>query len=499
MRAYDHCGMFGATAACLAIVACGTSASGTFGGGGNPSGSGSGAASGSSAASGGGGTLFVGDAGGSIALGDASLGGSFVGCATDTQKAKQLPLDLYVMLDTSGSMNDLVGPQRSKWNAVSGAIAAFASDPGSAGIGVGLQYFPKTATGFPATCQSHAQCGANGVCFLSACADGSGQILPCISDLDCGIFACVPIGVCQYDHNAICSPGIACRPDMNGFPLGNCQALTTSTCLGSDDCVAADYATPAVGIAPLPGVSAAIVAFLGSHTPNGATPTPAALQGAIDAAKAYAVAHGGHTVVVVLATDGAPNESFDPANGSCTGPTQPVIDAEVARIAAAGLAGTPSIKTFGIGVFTPSDVISGTAALNQIATAGGTTVPFIIDTSGAMNNVEQKFLAALNMIRGSALPCQYQVPTPAMGTPDYGKLNVHYTGGGGADLTVPYVESSGGCDPKVGGWYYNVDPAEGGIPTTIDVCPATCSTLKSDPTGKVDIVLGCQTQALRPR
>ena len=475
MRAYAHRGVFGALGACLAIVACGTSAH------------------------------TVHEGGDTISLvppSDASLGAdSFVGCATDTQKAKQLPLDLYVMLDTSGSMNDLVGPQHSKWNAVSAAIAAFANDPGSSGIGVGVQYFPKTAAGFPASCQTHAECGANGACLLSLCADGSGQISPCISDKDCGPFLCVPIGECQYDPNAICSPGVACASDANGFPLGNCQAVTTSTCLGSDDCVAADYATPAVGIAPLPGVSAAIVAFLGSHGPNGATPTPAALQGAIDGAKAYAMSHAGHTVVVVLATDGAPNEAFDPANGNCTSPlSQLAIDGEVARIASTGLAGTPSIKTFGIGVFTPSDVISGSAALNQIATAGGTGAPFIIDTSGAMNNIEQKFLAALNMIRGSALPCQYQVPIPAMGTPDYGKLNVHYTGGGGADLTVPYVESSGGCDAKLGGWYYNVDPAEGGIPTTIDVCAATCSILKSDQGGRVDIVLGCQTQALvRPR
>ncbi|HEV3193004.1 MAG TPA: hypothetical protein VGY54_21000 [Polyangiaceae bacterium] len=499
MRAHAHARAFGAATVAVAIVACGTSANHNFGESGNPSGAASG-----STASGAGDNVFAGDAAPPVLSlpqgtpSDASLGDSFVGCAMDTQRGKELPLDLYIMLDTSGSMNDLVGPQRSKWNAVSAAITAFVNDPGSAGIGVGVQYFPKTAAGFPASCTKHAQCGAGGACLLSICADGSGQITPCISDLDCLPFACLPMGECQYDHNVICPPGVACGNDMNGFALGVCQTVTTSVCLGSDDCVAADYATPAVAIAPLPGVAPAIIAFLGSHEPNGATPTPAALQGAIDGAKAYAMSHAGHTVVVVLATDGAPNEIPNPANGICAGAPQATIDTEVGRIAAAGLKGPPSIKTFGIGVFTPSDAPTGTVALNQIAAAGGTTAPFIIDVSGTASNLEQKFVAALNMIRGTALPCQYQIPVPAMGIPNYLKLNVHYTAGSGADLIVPYVENSGGCDAKLGGWYYDVDPAEGGTPTTINVCPTTCSTLKSDSAGKVDIVLGCQTQPLRP-
>src|SRR5260370_24931236 len=50
---------------------------------------------------------------------------AFAGCATDTEQAKQLPLDLYLMIDSSGSMNDLIGPQRSKWNAVADAMTAF--------------------------------------------------------------------------------------------------------------------------------------------------------------------------------------------------------------------------------------------------------------------------------------------------------------------------------------------------------------------------------------
>jgi hypothetical protein len=293
--------------------------------------------------------------------------------------------------------------------------------------------------------------------------------------------------------------GIACGPDTNGFDLGACVARSPSFCRLRDDCVAQNYQTPAVAIAPLPGNTPAILASLAAHQPGGATPTEPALQGVTAGAQAYASAHPGHTVVVVLATDGQPDEVSDPMN-QCTSPaTSQAANTQVANVAAAALAANPSIKTFGIGVFTPSDIMSGTVTLNQLAAAGGTGKPFIIGTAGANNNVEQLFSAALTAIRGASLPCSYQVPVPASGTPDFFKINVRYTSGSGTATTVPYVESPANCDPTVGGWYYNADPAEGGVPTTIDTCPVSCTTLKGDAAGRVDIALGCQTQTKIPR
>jgi hypothetical protein len=218
---------------------------------------------------------------------------------------------------------------------------------------------------------------------------------------------------------------------------------------------------------------------MAAHEPNGNTPTSAALQGALDEASAYALANRGHTVVAVLATDGIPDE--------CT-PT--AIDG-IAQIAAGGLTGTPSIKTFTIGVFTPQDVSSGTNALDSIAAAGGTSNAFIVNSS--TQNVEQLFGAALTAIRGASLPCSYLLPSPDGGVPDFHKLNVQYTAGSGAVTTIAYVESPARCSATGGGWYYDADPAEGGVPSEIIVCPATCSAFGSDAKGSVDVVLGCQT------
>jgi len=235
-----------------------------------------------------------------------------------------------------------------------------------------------------------------------------------------------------------------------------------------------------VPIALLPGAAPALSASLAAHAPTGNTPTSQALLGAITQATSFAKTNPGHSVVAVLATDGIPDE--------CT-PNDP---AGIAQIAATGLAGSPSIKTFAIGVFAPDGVAGGTSTLNQIASAGGTRQAFIIDTSAA--NVQAQFAAALNAIRGAALPCQYQVPVPDSGMPDFGLVNVEYTTGAGVASGVPYVQSAAKCG-TASGWYYDVDPDAGATPSGILVCPGTCSTLQNDAKGRVDVVIGCRTIA----
>lgn len=436
---------------------------------------------------------------------DGAIADAFVGCAATTVQAKLLPLDLYFILDTSFSMDDLVSSGRSKWQAVTAAITTFVNDPASAGLGVGLQYFPGTAPGVPASCKSSTQCGAAGPCVLKTCQAPTNQVIACDTNSDCVLcdstgvlcekFPCEATGSCANSHDIFCTPGTPCGPDANGFDLGDCQLLTSSFCSANDDCTAKDYQTPAVGIAPLPANAPAIAASLGAHEPLGNTPTQAALQGAIAGAEAFASSHPNDTVVVVLATDGQPDEIAD-GTGVCTAAASvQSADSEVAEAAAAGLASTPSIKTFGIGVFTPSDIASGTAVLTDVATSGGTSTPFIIGTASS-TNVEQDFSNALSAIRGASLPCNYTVPVPVTGSPNFFEINVQFTAGNAGPSVVPYVESAARCDATVGGWYYNADPAEGGTPTTIDMCPASCNELKGSGADRVDIALGCKTQTI---
>jgi hypothetical protein len=250
-----------------------------------------------------------------------------------------------------------------------------------------------------------------------------------------------------------------------------------------DSCAAADYATPAVEIAPLGGAAPALVNSIGAITPSGATPTAPALEGAIDHARAYALANPTHTVVALLATDGLPTECAPTGIG------------DIAQIATAGAAGSPSIRTFVIGVFSGND-LNAQSNLNQIAAAGGTQQAFFVDSN---QNVAQAFLDALNQIRGTKLACEYQVPAPPPGESlDYGQVNVEHTPPGQTQrATVLYVGNAFDCDPATGGWYYDADPVNGGSPTKIIMCPATCTAFTVG--GQVDIRVGCKTEIALPK
>jgi hypothetical protein len=63
---------------------------------------------------------------------------SLAACAAESHEGETLPLDLYVMLDRSNSMN-----VDDKWSSVTSAIQSFVETPDFAGLGVGIQYFPQ--------------------------------------------------------------------------------------------------------------------------------------------------------------------------------------------------------------------------------------------------------------------------------------------------------------------------------------------------------------------
>ena len=405
----------------------------------------------------------------------APTGPADAACATQSAMAETLPLDLFVMIDSSGSMTDQTAAGPTKWEAVRTAMTAFFDDPSSAGIGVGLQYFPQVQPNVPALCATNAACGAFGPCdFIRVCnGPAYTTAVACATNSDCGAGAtCVLLGTCTGGGIDFCAPaGLLCATGTLCFPFpGNCRAR--------DRCDVPAYATPAVAIATLPGAAPALAASLTMRQPDGLTPTGPAVAGAIAAAQARATANPGHKVVVVLVTDGFPTE--------CTPTDIPAITA-VAMTAAAG---TPAVPTFVIGVFTPEEAADATINLNALAKGGGTGTAVVIDTN---QNVTQVLQTALNQIRTTAVACEYKIPPATGGAIDFGKVNVQFTSGNGPPTTIGHVTGKAACDPTRGGWYYDVDPATGGKPTSIVACDSTCGQFRAATTARVDIVLGCQT------
>lgn len=254
-------------------------------------------------------------------------------------------------------------------------------------------------------------------------------------------------------------------PSSNGVGVGlQYFPIETGGFFGGTSCEASDYATPEIPIQLLPMHRTQLIASLDANRPNGGTPTRPALQGALEYAKGWADDHPGHTVIVVLATDGEPE--------GCSGNNVANVSA-----LAADYANNHGIKTFVVGI--GPEVVN----MDTIAAAGGTEKSFPVGG----DNAAQQFIEAMNEIRGVALACEYLIPPPKDGEAiDYDKVNLRFTAGDGTTSDIPYVGDASQCGS--GGWFYD-DPS---APKMIHVCPETCSTFKADGEGEVNVVLGCK-------
>jgi hypothetical protein len=446
-----------------------------------------------SGANGSGGTVDLGgnstgassSSGGSVGIGnstgtgaDSGLGGDN-NCAGDVIESQLIPLDIYITLDSSGSMLEHTAAGPSKWSAIAEALEAFFEDESSAGIGVGLQFFPRPPAGVPESCTTNEQCGDYSPCVLRQCWKYSAPgMVVCETDQDCpGSPTCVDLAFCSGDKLYTCStPGVECI-DGDNNSYGTCTKVEAGRCLNATSCEVADYSTPELEIETLPEAAEALVDALDARDLDGQTPTAPALEAGILHAYEWAEDHPSHTVVHVFATDGIPSD--------CTTDIP-----SIAAIADDGHDGTPSIPTYVIGVFAPD---SGTALddLDTIAEAGGTEEAFVVDTS---QDVVQQLLDAMNAVRASKLACEFQVPeAPAGETLAYDELvNVQFSVGGASE-TLPFVRTADQCGITQGGWYYDVDPDDA-VPTKILVCPNTCQQFQDTPGGSVEIQLGCVTQ-----
>jgi hypothetical protein len=285
--------------------------------------------------------------------------------------------------------------------------------------------------------------------------------------------------------NVCLEPGTLCSAN------NPCVALTSSVCVHETLCDQTSYAMPAVEFAALPGAAGALVASINAQMPRGETPSRPALRGAIDHARTWATSNPGHSVVVVLATDGLPT---DCSNGNAIHPTSTAEVDEVVAVATEGLSASPNIPTFVVGVFAASDT-AAPANLNRIAVAGGTNQAFMVDASSSA--VDTQFADALKAIRASRLGCEFQIPAPPAGmTLDFGYVNVVLIDSAGMRTTLPRVlDGAARCAEVPDAWYYDPDPAVG-TPTRIIACPQTCGKITSTLNGQVSIQLDCRTVVL---
>jgi hypothetical protein len=235
------------------------------------------------------------------------------------------------------------------------------------------------------------------------------------------------------------------------------------------------YGVPDVAMQVLPGVAPAFTSAVDAQRMFGGTPLVQVLEGMLGYLRAWASAHPGRKPVIVLATDGIPD---DTCSGSDIEPANSLENA--VAIAASAYTGMPSIPVFVIGVG------AELSALNRIAEAGGTGAAAVLSTGG---NVTQEFLAALDGIRTSALSCDYEIPPPRTGKIDFDAVNVQFQQDPAAVETFFYVEDAAGCSAAPEhSWYYD-NPER---PGHVMLCPKTCERVSAASTASVSIAFGCK-------
>lgn len=101
---------------------------------------------------------------------------------------------------------------------------------------------------------------------------------------------------------------------------------------------------------------------------------------------------------------------------------------------------------------------------------------------------------AKKIITGSKpLACEWTIPPPEPGKLlDPAKVNVEFVDQStGKPETIFHVDDASKCDATLGGWYYNDNQK----PTTIKLCPTSCSKVTAAAQGsKINVVFGCATQ-----
>lgn len=150
-----------------------------------------------------------------------------------------------------------------------------------------------------------------------------------------------------------------------------------------------------------------------------------------------------------------------------------------------------AIYAFGNGLSTGCTGAFGTGA------AEGTQYTTLVTNSGGARGVicnddwTQVFDDITQaVISGSQVSCSMNVPAAPEGqTLDPNRVNVKYLEGGvGPGTALPKVNAAADCTAS-GGWYYDDNTA----PTTITLCPTTCTTVQNDTAANVKLELGCAT------
>ncbi|MEO8182128.1 MAG: hypothetical protein ABI895_25105 [Deltaproteobacteria bacterium] len=465
------------------------------------------------------------------------------GCLGETRAAEAIGLDMFLMLDVSGSMLDPLPASplargTSKWDAVRSSLESFVQAPETTEIGIGLQYFPQSNAGVSFACTSNAECGASGACTSTLCVT-NGQVelgsdpplefiriageqgTLCSTDADCSGTdeSCrTLLGACVFPPGAVAERSEAHFANVSASPQTSfvsarcsvqedCQGVPRSRCEVVRLCsLAPVQCSPSVACGPGAGECLSFPYTCSNYTSCDAAryADPAVAISRSTTRSADVIASLRAQVPVGATPTGPalrgaleqarrwgeqhPERQVVTVLATDGFPTmcEPLEIPDLAQLTRAASSANLPVRTFVIGVFSGEDLdTEGRRRLDEIASAGGSEHALVVNAAA---NVSEEFLAALSQIRSTAVSCDFQLDSAAR--LDFDRVNLRISDKTGATRELLNVGDGSACG-AADGWYYLKDGA--GIPVQLSVCPAVCAELSS---GRLsaELQIGCATR-----
>jgi hypothetical protein len=274
--------------------------------------------------------------------------------------------------------------------------------------------------------------------------------------------------------------GLFSSPDADGvhvamelFPRA-ASGADNDGCFSDGDCALAvtECATPAVPSGALTAEpvcedaqEAALVAALSGTWPSGTAPVAPVLEGALTTMRDAALENPSDTFAVVLVGTGV-------SDVCVTDTSYLVALADYFR------------RTWGILTYTVAVYGADEAAMAAIAEAGGTGTSRHF--SGWDASVDGRNLLADLVAASGAVPsCTTELGNAEQTDP--ARAVVRYVHGDGSSSALTPVSDPSACTAAGGGWYYD----DASTPTSLTLCPATCSLVQGDAGAEVRVELPC--------
>lgn len=378
-------------------------------------------------------------------------------CDDFSALASLAKLDVFMLIDSSGSMEGETTLGVSKWQAVKGALTEFLSDPATDGTEVGLTFLPQINEDIATFCHMDEQCDQADACMpLGLCLPSETSI--CQTDGQCFVPGdkCERLGLCEGGD------GVFCQLSVNACGgLGDCREA--GFCENRTNCDADAYRI--IGLAHLPDQLEGLMFALDNRTLEGFTPTLPALTGVVQSATEHQAKYPRNKVVVILATDGLPTacDAELPTGGV------PAAIENLSEVASSAL--EAAVQTFVIGVFSPDEAPAATGNLDALAKGGGTDDAFVITTD---SEVSELFLAALEQVRRSNV-CEFSLSEEAREV-DLTQIRVQLSPESGAPRWIDWVGERDDCGDG-DGFYFDRDPEGDIAPGRVILCPASCGAM----------------------